>query len=150
MPPVIATASGLLLFFGLLSLFGGVRGVALGIAGPLMRRIGGIGFDGRVGILVGGGLFRFTGRNIGRRLRHGRLREGLVGRLLAGSLLDRAYALREHVLGEIDLRRGRRLERLTVGARLHLFAVVDPLQRERQAPALGVDFDDLHVDDVAL
>ena len=43
------------------------------------------------------------------------------------------------------------MHRLTaVGARKRLLALFDPLQREREAPALGVDLEDQHVDRVAL
>ena len=66
--------------------------------------------------------------------------------------LHRRALLGEDVVREVDLRRGvgRRLERLPVGARLHVVVVLDPLQREREPAALRVDLDDLDVDDVAL
>jgi hypothetical protein len=49
MPPVTATETGLALF--LLSLVGGVRGVALGVAWPLMRGVDRVRLDARVGLL---------------------------------------------------------------------------------------------------
>src|SRR6266480_7799311 len=127
MPPVIATASGLFLF-GLLSLFGGVRGMTLGIAWPLMRGVDCVGLDARLGFVRValdarlGILDRCLGlTGLGRDLR---LRDGLGRNFLGRGL---SLALREDVLGQVDLRRrsrSRGLQRLPVGARLHVIVLV--------------------------
>ena len=58
-------------------------------------------------------------------------------------------SLGEDVLGQVD--RGPRVHRLgAVCARLHRIGVLDALQRQREAPALAVDLDDLHVHRLAL
>src|SRR5262245_9674834 len=147
MPPVIATASGLALALGLLSLFGGVRGVAFRIAGPLVGRIGCVGVDARLGVVLGRCLSGLGRRNVERGLGDG-LGSLFLGRGLR--LRGRDLTLGKHVLGEVDLRRSGRLQRLSICARLHLLALVDPLQRQREPTAIGVDLDDLHVHDVAL
>src|SRR5262245_60014740 len=146
MPPVMATESGLVLF-GLFSLFWGGRGEVLGIAGLLGLRSG-LG-DRLLGSrLLGSGL-------LGESLLSGRLLLGGGRSVLTlyhcvTRLLGRRGLVGENLVGEIDLRRRGRLQRLPVGARLHLLALVHPLQRERESAALRVDLDDLHVDDVAL
>src|SRR5215210_4143349 len=136
-PPVIATATGRLKLCGLVGFFVGGRGFGCGC---------GFGLDHWLGL--------------GRR---SRLRLGL--RLDLGNGLDRAHGDRfvehlnllcgrhfargrvaEHVLGEIEVRG----ERCAVGARLDGLALLDALEREREAPPVGVDLDHLHVHDVAL
>src|SRR5262245_46246377 len=105
MPPVIATASGGLAL-GLLSLVGGVWGVAFGIARPLVRRIDCIRFDARLCItLCRLGLGDLRPGDLGGRLVRsiddsldGRLRSCLVGGCLVGHSLD-LLTFGENILG---------------------------------------------------
>jgi hypothetical protein len=86
MPPVIATASGLVLL--LLSLFGGVWSVAFGIAGPLVRGIDCVRLDARLGVVFGGRLGLIALRSDFGDGLLGDLGDGLVGeRLRLGRLL---------------------------------------------------------------
>src|SRR5581483_5106558 len=67
-----------------------------------------------------------------------------VGLVLGGGLVRAERGrLREDLLGEVE--RGHAL-----GPRQRQLAVLDPLQRQGEAAALGVDLDDLHGDDGAL
>ena len=156
----------------------GRRGVALGVARALMRGVDGVCLDAcvsrhrlhfglgrRLRLRLGGRNVRrrIGDRRLGKRLVRGlfggrlvhalfdrRLGKRLVRSLFARALLHRLSILGEDLVGEVDLRRGRGLERLTVGSRLHVLAVFHALERQRQAAPLGVDLDDLHVHDIAL
>src|SRR5690349_10909294 len=133
MPPVMATAIGRVKLLGLL-------GGSLGLDG-------GLGFGGRLGLdgglgLGGSVLDRRLGLGLGRRLC---LRLG--GRLELGRF-RRCRALREDLLGEIEVRRA--FDGLGVLGPLGHPAALDPLEREREAAPLGVHLDDLGLDRVAL
>src|SRR5215212_8487579 len=138
-PPVIATATGRLKLRGLVGFFVAGRrfgcglglGHGLGLSGRLSP-----GLRGRLslGLHLGNGLDRALGD---------RFVEDLD--VVCGGHFARGRVA-EHVLREIEVRG----ERCAVGARLDRLALLDALQREREAPPVGVDLDHLHVHDVAL
>ena len=107
--------------------------------------------------LVGRGFLGFGGRKLVWSLFLGRLGFGfLLGLGFFRGLglrcvhqLERRRLVGEDVLRQIDRRPG--VHRLrSVRARLDGIGVLDPLEREREAAALAVDLDDLHVDRLAL
>src|SRR5215208_4110870 len=142
-PPVIATATGRLKLRGLVGFF--VAGRRFGCGFGLDHGLG-LGLRGRPSLGLRGRL------SLGFRLDLGNgLDRSLGDRFVEhlDVLCGRHFArgrVAEHVLGEIEVRG----ERCTVGARLDRLALLDALQREREAPPVGVDLDDLHVHDVAL
>src|SRR5690242_19275929 len=138
MPPVMATAIGRVKLLGLL---GGSLGLGGGLGfGGRLGPLGRLGLDGGLGLGGSVGLDRRLG--LGRRLC---LRLG--GRLELGRF-RRCRALREDLLGEIEVRRA--FDGLGVLGPLGHAAALDPLEREREAAPLGVHLDDLGLDRVAL
>src|SRR5580765_6680958 len=139
MPPVMATAIGLAKLLGLV-------GGSLGLGGRLRRR------------LLGGRFRRFGDRLVRRLFRCG-LELRLLGRRLELRLgfglcfverrcLGSRRALREDLLGEVEVRRA--FDHLGVLCALGHAPALDALQREGEAPSLGVHLDDLRLDRVAL
>src|SRR6185503_17304623 len=99
-----------------------------------------------LGLGLGDGL----GLALGRRLRLGLgLGDGLGCKLLV-ALERRRFGrtLREDLLGEVERRRA--LHGLGIVRALGDAAALDALEREREAAPLGVDLDDLRLDEVAL
>src|SRR5215210_6058304 len=144
-PPVTATASGLRRLF-----VGRGRRFAVRIARALLLWCDRVGLDALIDLL--GSDVRLGRRDVRSRVAARILRGLHLGDRLVGGLVATPL-LREHLVGEVDLRRGGgrgRLERLPVGARLHLVGLLDALEREREAAPVGVDLDDLDVDDIAL
>src|SRR6185312_15672654 len=130
MPPVMATAIGLAKLLGLV-------GGSLGLGGRLRRR------------LLGGRFRRFGDRLVRRLFRCGlELRLGLGLCFVERRCLGSRRALREDLLGEVEVRRA--FDHLGVLCALGHAPALDALEREGEAPSLGVHLDDLRLDRVAL